>query len=232
MTFHIVPIVEGQTEAGCIERLLQRIWTELLAAPLRLQVLPPSRGKRDALIHPKRPDLAEKIGEAHAKLAPRLHRDPSARGLLLLLLDAEGDCPKELAPRLLETARQVRSDADISCVLAKRMVENWIVAGASTLAGVNDLPESLPARDQFEERSGAALLEAQLRSRNKARKYKKTTDAEVFVRAMNLQECRANSPSFDKLCRELESRFPQPSDAAEAGDDSAPPATDSGPPHD
>jgi hypothetical protein len=228
MTFYIVPIVEGQTETRCIERLLQRIWTELLAAPLRLQVLLPSRGKRDVLIHPQRPDLAEKIEEAHAKLAPRLHRDSSARGMLLLLLDAEGDCPKELAPRLLETARHVRSDADISCVLAKRMLENWIVAGASTLAGVNDLPDPLPTRDQFEDRSGVARLDAQLRSRNKARKYKKTADAEAFVRVMALQECRKNAPSFDKLCRELEARLPQPQDTAGSGDEPQPPGIDEG----
>jgi hypothetical protein len=36
------------------------------------------------------------------------------------------------------------------------MLENWIVAGASTLAGVSELPDPLPARDQFEDRSGAA----------------------------------------------------------------------------
>jgi hypothetical protein len=228
MTFYIVPIVEGQTEAACVERLLQRIWTEVLAAPFRLQVLAPSRGKRDSLIHPERPDLAEKIEEAHAKLAVRLHRDPSGRGLLLLLLDAEGDCPKDLVPRLLAIARQVRRDADISCVLAKRMLENWVVAGASTLAGVNGLPDTLPARDQFEERSGAAWLEAQLRSRNQARKYKKTADAEAFVRVMALQECRDNSPSFDKLCRELEARLPRQPDTTGPSEGAAPPTPDKG----
>lgn len=228
MTFYVVPIVEGQTEVSCIERLLQRIWMELLTAPVRLQVLPASRGKRDALVNPKHPDFKTKIEEAYAKLARRLRHDSSGRGLLLLLLDAERDCPAELAPRLLEAALRVRSDTPIACVLAKRMLENWIVAGASTLAGVHDLPEPLPARDQFEERSGAAWLEAQLRSRNNTRKYKKTADAEPFVRAMNLQECRANSPSFDKLCRELETRFPQQSDATETGDTFPPPATDSG----
>ena len=176
-------------------------------------MLPPSRGKRDALINPDCPDLAEKVEEAQAKLAPRLQRDPSARGLLLLLLDAEGDCPAELGPQLLASAKRVRGDADICCVLAKRMLENWIMAGASTLAGVNDLPGPLPARDRFEDRGGAAWLEDQLRSQDKARKSKKTADAEAFVRAMALQECRDNAPSFDKLCRELEARLPQPPDA-------------------
>jgi hypothetical protein len=106
----------------------------------------------------------------------------------------------------MAVARQaLPANTPIACVLAKRMFENWIVAGASTLDGVNELPSPLPARDQFEDRSGAAWLEEQLRTQNQARKYKKTVDAEVFVRAMNLQECRANSPSFDKLCRDLES---------------------------
>jgi hypothetical protein len=230
MTFYIVPIVEGQTEAVCIERLLQRVWMELLASPVRLQVLPPSRGNRDALVDSAKPHLREKVEEAHAKLARRLRSEQSSRGLLLLLLDAEGDAPCQLAPRLLNAARVARSDADISCVLAKRMLENWIVAGASTLAGVNDLPNPLPAREKFEERSGAAWLDAQLRSQNKARKYKKTADAEPFVRTMNLQECRENSPSFDKLCRELEARMPQPPATPGPTDAVAPPPANGGTP--
>jgi hypothetical protein len=230
VTLYLVPIVEGQTEVGCIERLLQRVWTELLTAPVRLQVLPASRGKRDALINPKHPDFTTKIEEAFAKLARRLRHDSSGQGLLLLLLDAETDCPAELGPMLLEAATQVRSDAPIACVLAKRMLENWIVAGAATLVGVNDLPNPLPARDQFEDRSGAAWLEAQLRSKNKARKYKKTDDAEVFIRRMALQECRDNSPSFDKLCRELEARLPQPPAAPGPTDETAPPTAEGGTP--
>lgn len=206
MTLYLAPIVEGHTEVGCIEPLLQRIWTELLVAPDRLQVLAASRAKRDAMIDPDHPDFAAKIEEAHARMARRLRRDPpgQSRGLLLLLLDAEKACPAELAPRLLEGALRVRSDASIACVMPKQMLENWIVAGAATLAGVNGLPDPLPTRDRFEDHSGAAWLQAQLRTGTNPRKYKKPDDAEPFVRAMDLRECRANAPSFDKLCRELE----------------------------
>jgi hypothetical protein len=204
MTLYLAPIVEGQTEERSVGRLLQRIWTELLGSSERLQVLQPSRGKRDAMISQKKPDLGHKIGQASIKLAHQLRRAPDGRGFLLLLLDAEGDCPKVLAPRLLRAAQKAGGNANIACVLAKRMLENWIVAGATTLAGVNGLPDSLPARDQFEKRSGAAWLEAQLRRKHPNRKYKKTVDAEQFVRRMNLEECRENCPSFDKLCRELE----------------------------
>lgn len=228
MTFYLVPIVEGQTEVGCIERLLQRVWAELLAAPVRLQVLPASRGKRDALINPNHPDFTAKIEEAYAKLTRRLRHGSPGQGLLLLLLDAETDCPAELAPRLLEAATRVRPDAPIACVMPNRMLENWIVAGASALAGVNGLPDPMPKRDQFEDRSGAAWLEAQLRSKDRRRKYRKTDDAEPFVRAMALQECRANAPSFDKLCRELEAQLPQPPEPPGPTDDAAPPAEEGG----
>ncbi|HEY7312456.1 MAG TPA: DUF4276 family protein [Gemmataceae bacterium] len=220
MTLYVVPIVEGHTEAGCVERLLQRIWAELLVSPIRLQVLMPSRGKRDALIDPTKTHLADKIEEAFAKLNQRLRRDPSGRGLLLLLIDAESDCPAKLAPRLFKTARSARSDADIACVLAKRMLENWIVAGASTLAGVNGLAAPLTLPDYPEKCNGAAWLEQQLRNQKQTRRYKKTADAEVFVRGMSLDPCRAHSPSFDKLCRELAQRLPPP----ETSPDPAPPS--------
>jgi hypothetical protein len=212
VTVYIAPIVEGHTESACIERLLQRVWLQLLARSVRLQVLQPSRGSHGGLVSDQGTELITKIEEAYAKLVQRLQRDSSSRGLLLLLLDAEDDCPAQLAPRLLTAAQQVLpADTRIACILAKRMLENWIVAGASTLAGVNGLPDPLPARDQFEDRSGVAWLEEQLRSQNRTRKYKKTVDAEVFIRNLDLQECRANSPSFDKLCRELESLETAPS---------------------
>jgi hypothetical protein len=230
MTLYIAPIVEGHTEGqperGCVERLLHRVWVQLLGQTERLQVVEPFRAHRDQLVNPDGVVLTETVIRALVKLRSKSKKDAQARPLVLILLDAEDDCPMDLAPRLLKVARKVvPAEVPVSCVLAKRMLENWIVAGASTLAGVNGLPDPLPARDQFEERSGAAWLETQLRSKSRTRKYKKTVDAEVFVRDMALQECRDNAPSFDKFCRELEARLPQPpatpgpTDAAAEGPD-------------
>src|SRR6266545_946524 len=218
MTFYILPIVEGQTEQKFLERLLHRVWRELLCRPERLQIVEPFRGHRDALVHPNGQVLGDSLQKALLKLKARTRKEPEAQSLLLILLDAEGDCPATLAPRLLALSKKtLPADTSVACVLARRMLENWIVGGASTLARVNGLPSPLPARDYFEERSGAAWLEGQLRSQNKARKYKKTADAEPFVRTMNLQECRGSCPSFDKLCRDLEGRLPQQPDATTAG---------------
>jgi hypothetical protein len=221
MNVYVAPIVEGQTEQRCVERLLPRVWAELLLRPARLQVLEPFRGHRDALVHPNGLVLTESVQKAFLKLQAKTRRDADARSLLLILLDAEGDPPCQLAPRLVETAQRARPDAVIGCVLAGRMLENWIAAGASTLAGVNGLPDPLQPPKTPEECNGAAWLEEQLRSRNRARKYAKTVDAAVFVRAMNLQECRSRSPSFDKLCRELTLRLPQGTESGQASETGA-----------
>lgn len=227
MTLYIVPVVEGQTEQGCVERLLHRVWHELLCRPERLQVVEPFRGHRDELVHPNGLVLRDTVRRAMVKLRSKSKKDLQAQPLLLILLDAEGDCPATLAPRLLDVARKaLPGDVPVSCVLAKRMLENWIVAGASALAGVNGLPDALPVRNQFEDRSGAAWLEAQLRGLNKARKYRKTNDAEAFVRVMALRECRDNSPSFDKLCRELEALIPPPPVTPGPTGESAPPPSE------
>lgn len=204
MTLYIASIVEGQTEQSCLERLLQRTWAELLGQTERLQVLEPFHGPRDKLIY-SQSDLIRTIEQSLQKLHIKANREPDAMKLLLILLDAEGDCPAALAPQLFKAAREIAPvNFSISCVMPKRMLENWIVAGASTLGGINNLPNPLPARDQFEERSGAAWLDEQLRSVNKTRKYKKVIDAREFINKMDLNECRTNSPSFDKLCHEFE----------------------------
>ena len=226
MNVYVAPIVEGQTEQGCVERLLHRVWVELLHRSERLQVLEPFRGHRDALVHPNEQVLTESVQKAFLKLQAKARKDAQAGSLLLILLDAEGDCPAKLAPRLMDTARRARPDAAVACVLAKRMFENWIAAGAATLAGVNGLPDPLLPPENPEDRSGAAWLDQQLRSQKGTRKYEKTMDAAVFVQKISLGQCRVRSPSFDKLCRELAMRLPppKPTPAAETDTAQAPPS--------
>lgn len=215
MTFYIAPIVEGHTEQGCVGSLLHRVWTGILGRSEDLRVLEAGRGSRDALISPRGEVLAAQMERAALRLHAQVKRDATAGSLVLLLLDAEGDCPARLGPRLLETARKaLPTFVPVACVLAKRMLENWIVAGASTLAGVSGLPDPLPPRDGFEDHSGVNWLRQQMRKQARNRKYEKTIDALAFIRRMDLHECRTNSPSFDKLCRDLQRDW-QPPPAAE-----------------
>jgi hypothetical protein len=216
MTLYIAPIVEGQTEQGCVEPLLHRIWVELLHQPERLQVVEPFRSQRDTLVHANGQVLTDGIQKAFLKLQQKKRKDAEAQLLLLILLDAEGDCPATLGPRLLQTARLARSDADIACVLAKRELENWFKAAAASLAGMCGLPNDLSVPANPEEGSGDAWLTRQIQRQDRRRKYTKPADAVELARRMDLQLCRDHSPSFDKLCRELEGRATVPK-SGEAG---------------
>lgn len=211
MTLIVAPIVEGHTEQGCLERLLHRVWAEVLRSPSRLQVLEPFRGHRDSFLQKDGKVLSEAATKAALKLRSASRKEPASQSMILVLFDAEDDCPATLGPQTLGVVRgAVPRDLSVACVFAKRMLESWIVAGASTLAGVNGLPTPLPPHTD-PETAGAGWLEKQIRQVDRNRKYSKTIDAKEFVTAMHLGECRETSPSFDKLCRELEARItPQP----------------------
>jgi len=209
MTLYVAPIVEGQTEQGCVDRLLHRVWGDLLKRPERLQVIEAFRGHRDQLIHLNGAVLTETVRKAFLQMKAKSRRDTDASLLVLILLDAEQDCPATLAPRLVKTAvESLAPGAVISCVLAKQMLENWIVGGACSLASINGLPNAIPLRTDVENLRGSSWLERQLRLVDRTRSYRKTIDAKEFVQRLDLHECRTNCPSFDKLCRELQARVP------------------------
>jgi Domain of unknown function (DUF4276) len=206
MPLRIQVIVEGQGDENAISRLLARIWQELGGD--YLEPLRPFRQPQGILR--KEAGLSRAVNAAWLQLGYRA--SPETRKVLLLLMDSEGDCPAQLAPKLLGWARKAREDADIICVLAHHMFETWFAACASSLAGHNDLPADLTTPDDPEGHGlGKGWLRKQL-----PRKYQEPTDQPKFVSKMNVALCRANSPSFDKLCRELAQRLPAPP-ASEAG---------------
>lgn len=208
MSVFIAPIVEGHAEVKAVERLLFRIWNEVVCGTDRLQVLEPFRPKRDQILQVDGVALGKEVQKAVIKLQAKLKREVSATGLVLLLFDAEKECPAQLARRLLDLAHKARADAPIACVLANQMFENWIIAGSGTLHGVNGLPNPLPDVADVEAVGGKGWIKEQLRAVNRNRAYSETIDAPQYVQRMDVLGARTRSPSFDKLCRELAKLFP------------------------
>jgi hypothetical protein len=196
MTLFVAPIVEGAPEEGCIKIILSRLWSDLLHAAEGepLAVLEPIPAKRSSLVKDGHPELEQTVERAVRVLQARLRHSDMDRGFILVLIDAEEDCPKTLGPRLLARARAARCDADIVCVLAKRELENWFKAAAASLAGVSGLPDDLTVPANPEDGSGATWLTRQTQRKNRRRKYTKPADAAELARRMDLQQCRANSP--------------------------------------
>jgi len=86
------------------------------------------------------------------------------------------------------------------------MFETWFAASASSMAGVNGLPSDLAVPDDPE---GNRLGKSWIKDHYpRGRKYSETVDQPRFTAKIDLAGCRDRSPSFDKLCRELEKRLP------------------------
>jgi hypothetical protein len=199
MPLRVGVIVEGEGEYHSIRTLLERIWYELLRGDY-IEVLKPIRRPQGTLL--KVEGLMKAADAAKIMLGPDVASGP--RTLVLILIDAESRCPKELAPKLVTWAKEARADADIACVMPNPMFETWFASAAASLAGVNGLPEHLTTPDDPEgKRLGKRWLKAQLR-----RKYQVTVDQPRLAAKFDLAECRARSASFDKLCRELARRLP------------------------
>ena len=170
----------------------------------RLQILEPMlRKPRSRIV--QQTHLQDYVTATYLRLQQAAKNDESARFLVLVLIDSEGDCPKNLAPKLVAWAKGARSDADVACVLPHPMFETWFAGAAVSLRGVNGLPPDLAEPDDPE---GKQLGKSWLR-RQLPRKYSETVDQPQFAALIDVGQCRQKSASFDKLCRELEVRLAQ-----------------------
>jgi hypothetical protein len=184
----IVPIVEGHGEVEAVPVLIRRFAKETGRLPIEVGV--PIRVKRDKLLKPG--ELERAVDLAAAKAGPG--------GRILVLLDAEDDCPAELAPRLAQRARQARADRMIGVVLARREFEAWFLAAAESLRALRTLRDDLIAPRDPEGIQGAKeWLSARMHAPGG---YHETVDQPALAARFDLHQARA-APSFDKCYREL-----------------------------
>jgi hypothetical protein len=185
----IASIVEGDGEVSALPKLLHRIAGEL-GVPKLLTPNPmrTSRGK-----------LTRDGGIERAVSAAALRVTGS--GGILVLLDADDDCPADLGPRLLGRARFARQDKRIVVVLANREFEAWFLAAAASLAGKHGFPDDLSAPANPEGLRGCK--EWLTRKRARGFPYKETVDQAPLSSTFDLKTARDNSPSFDKFYRDI-----------------------------
>jgi hypothetical protein len=193
----VAPIVEGHGEFLCVGNLLRRIWYELLGGQF-IEVQKPIRHHQGTLLQPEGMSRAIRLALKSLNTPPST--DPS---LVLVLIDSEGECPARLGPDLLNVAKRVDPRADVACVLAHVMYETWFVAASSSLASFLDLGSADPPLDP----EGMELGKSWIAKRVRGPKYVETFHQSKMTSAMDLAQCRTASPSFDKLCRELEKRL-------------------------
>lgn len=186
----IVTIVEGHGEVEAVPILLRRI-VEAVAPNANVEVTPPIRVDRYKVV--KATELERAI-ELAARIA-------NGDGYVLVLLDAEDDCPAELGPDLLRRASEARPDRAIRVVLAKCEYEAWFLAAVTSIVGRAGISEDALPPDEAEGiRDAKGWLTRQM---PEAHSYRPTRHQALLTRHFDLDAARHGAPSFDKLWRDL-----------------------------
>ena len=182
-------IVEGHGEVAALPVLLRRIvaWR---SPGLWINVQHPIRVPRDRFLN--RPSEFKRYLELAGGKS-------QLGGWILIVLDADDDCPAELATNILERAGQVLVGHNISAVIPNREFEAWLIAGASGINGQRGLQISDAdlLADPEHPRDAKGWL-----GRRMPDGYGETVDQPAFSANMDLDQARVRSRSFRKLCDE------------------------------
>lgn len=186
----LVPIVEGQSEVRSIAGLLRRMLAE--RGSYDINVAQPFRVKRNRVV---RPDELERA------VTQAIRSRPGASGVLVLL-DADDDCPATLGQELCDRGAKT-TDVPVRVVFAKVETEAWILAAVESVRGCRGIrhdANSPPDPEAVRDAKGAlsALMEG-------SRGYVATDDQPALLSELDLRLAAQRSPSFAKLERDVAS---------------------------
>ena len=187
----IATIVEGHGDVEAVPILLRRI-AGRISPEFALEVPRPIRVPRHRIVKPGELERAIELAVLRARPV----------GGILILLDADEDCPAELGPKLLQRAMESRPDQSVRVVLAKAEYEAWFLAAANSLAGHRRIDETaVPPPDPESIRDAKGWLSARMPP---DQNYRATIHQAAFSTLFDLDTARAAS-SFNKMWRDVSS---------------------------
>lgn len=185
----IVTIVEGDGEVSALPVLLRR-FNEWKPAQVYADPMQPIRVRRDRFLN-KEEEFRRQLRLAAAKCGEG--------GWILVVLDADDDCPATLAADILRRAKEYVAHRKLSVVLANREFEAWFIAAASSIDAFRGF--HLPA-DTTVDAEKPRDAKGWLRNRMESGVYREVLDQPAFAAKIDLQQAFDNSRSFRKLCKE------------------------------
>jgi len=192
----ISSIVEGEGEVQALPVLLRRMVAEF-GGGAYADILKPIRVRKDRFIN-KGDDFKKFLLLAAAQV--------DGEGMVLVVLDADDDCPVELARLIHERALQVIPGTKISVVIANREYESWFIAAASSLNGYCNLLVDEDVVPTSENIRNAKLWLTERMSGSYS--YKEVVDQPKLTARFDMEMAKNNSRSFRKLCSEFQGLFP------------------------
>jgi len=189
MTHRIVCVVEGDGEVRALPILLRRLAEA--KGIYDIEVPPPIRVRRDQFL--QRPE------EFRRKLL--LAAGKAQGGAVFVVLDADDDCPVEIAHQIHEGGRAFVHGATLHTVVADREYEAWLIAAAESLAGRRSLRDDLRSPDRPEDIRNAKgwLSENMVDGR-----YHEVSDQPALTAVFDVAGACQRSRSFRKFVETFE----------------------------
>jgi hypothetical protein len=186
----VAVIVEGDGEVAAFPILLRRIGQWRTPEVNVTVSSPPIRVRKDRFLN-KEDEFNRMLKLAAAKCGED--------GWILILLDADDDCPARLSRSIVDRAAGVVPHRHVSVVLANREYEAWFLAAAQSLNNHRGFAFNSSEPVPVEEIRNA---KGWMAARMAAGAYRETTDQPSFSAKMDLEMAYKGSRSFRKLCHE------------------------------
>jgi hypothetical protein len=180
----IQPIVEGQGDEAAVPLLLRRLRDE--AEAWGLEVGRPVRKRRTQLV--KKDSLQEAVRVAALR---------EGCAAILVVFDADDDCPRELAPTLEKWAQEAAGEKPCAVVMANREYEAWFLASMEALQGrARIVPTATSHPNPESPRDAKSELERQMPY---GASYSPTVDQAVLTAHLDMASAYRRCRSFRKL---------------------------------
>jgi hypothetical protein len=183
----IAAVVEGEGEVAALPVLLRRIMMEMHA--VYVHVPPPARLSRGKLTLER--DIARAIHIQAKKV--------DGRGGVLVLLDADDDCPVECAGAVRDCCLSLPG-CPVEVVVANREFEAWFLASVESLRDHWAVAVNATYAGDPEQPRGAKERLAKCMTE----KYVPTLHQAAFAQMLDLSTALARSRSFRRLASALE----------------------------
>ena len=183
---NIQPIVEGDGEVAAVPVLLRRLRDE--AKAFAVDVNNPIRRTRSQA----RPGGQLRRSIQLARLQPQC-------GGIIVLLDSDDDCPKELMPTLQAIAQAEAGPIPCSIVLAHREYEAWFLASIESLRGKRGVRADAVSHPRPEEpRDAKGQLENRM---ERGRSYHETSDQAALSAEFDMKPAYQQCRSFRRMVK-------------------------------
>ncbi len=185
--------MEGSGDSEAVPILLRRIlWEGLSTYDITVENPKSAKGKKNLI-------------KDYEKFLRYASVEPSCAGILVLL-DADDECPVEEAGNLVKRAKDLNLAKAITIVEANREYETWFLASLDSQQGMEirtrlGIHQSEAYRGNVEDIHAKAWLK---RAMPHGRTYKETSDQAALSSLIDIEHTRRRSRSFQRLCHAVE----------------------------